>query len=58
MNGGMFGPRVPYALHCAVERREETSPDAEVAAENRGAGFDCYNGANTSFAVGGVTVLH
>jgi len=55
--GDMARSRVPYALHRAVERREETSPDAEVAAENGGAGFDCYDGADAPFAVGGVTVL-
>ena len=55
---GMFTPRVPYALHRAVKRREETTPDAEVAAEDGGAGFDGYDGADASFAVGGVTVLN
>ena len=55
--GDMARSRVPYALHRAVERREETSPDAEVAPEDGGAGFNGYNGADASFAIGRVTVL-
>ena len=53
----MFRHCVPYALHCAVKCREETSPDAEVAPEDGGAGFNGYNGADASFAIGRVTVL-
>jgi hypothetical protein len=47
----------PYALYCAVECREEASPDAEVAAEDGSTGFDCYDRADASFAVGGITIL-
>jgi hypothetical protein len=43
---------LPYSLDRAVVCVEETAPDAEVAAENGGAGFDCCEGADASLAVG------
>jgi hypothetical protein len=48
---------LPYSLDRAVICVEETAPDAEVAAENRCAGFDCCESADASLAVWGVTEL-
>ena len=42
-------------LHSAVEGREETTPDAKVAAEDRRSHLDSGNGANTALTVGRVS---
>lgn len=42
------------ALDGAVKRREETTPDTEVAAENGRSHLDRCDGADASLAVGGV----
>lgn len=49
---GIFLP--PYALDCAVKCAEETTPDAEIAAQYRGAHLDCRDGADAPLAVGAI----
>lgn len=45
---------LPDPFHCTIKAGEQTAPDAKVASQHRGAGFDGCQGADAPFAVGGV----
>lgn len=45
---------LPQSLDRAIERREQTAPDPEIASQDWRAGFYGCEGADATFAVGGV----
>ena len=46
---------LPYPLDCTIKRREQTPPYPEIAPQYRRPRFYSCDGADASFAVGGVS---
>lgn len=45
---------LPQTLNSAIERREQATPDPEIASQDRRAGFYGCEGTDATFAIGGV----